>query len=91
MDEVECPYCGKDVEINHDDGTGYREEVTYDQECRYCEKTFIYTVQVSYDYEASKAPCLNGEEHDWRDQSGYPKEYFAGRQYCNTCDKKRKI
>ena len=30
---VECPYCGADVEINHDDGYGLEEDLIFKQEC----------------------------------------------------------
>ena len=28
MYDVECPYCGAEIEINHDDGYGYEEDET---------------------------------------------------------------
>jgi len=31
MSDVECPYCGADVEINHDDGYGYTEDCLHEQ------------------------------------------------------------
>jgi len=27
--DVECPYCGAEQEINHDDGQGYDEDVLH--------------------------------------------------------------
>lgn len=91
MDTVECPYCGKESEINHEDGYGYREDMTYNQECEHCEKTFIYTTSISYYYEADKAPCLNGGEHKWRHR--FPqylwteRPEFKNRVECDVCDK----
>lgn len=65
MSDVECPYCGKDQEINHDDGYGYEEGRTYEQQCADCEKYFAYTTSISFYYDATKADCLNGAEHRW--------------------------
>lgn len=66
MSDVECPYCGKGQEINHDDGAGYEEGCLHEQECSDCEKTFTFYTTISFDYEAYKADCLNGGEHKWR-------------------------
>ena len=38
--DVECPYCGAELEINHDDGYGYEEDGIYEQECRESEKAY---------------------------------------------------
>lgn len=64
MYDVECPYCGAEQDINHDDGYGYDESRTYEQQCDECEKNFAYTTTIHYHYEAEKADCLNGEPHN---------------------------
>ena len=61
--DVECPYCGKGQEICHDDGYGYEDGQTFEQECSDCDNTFAYTTATSFYYEANKCPCLNGEPH----------------------------
>jgi len=86
--DVECPYCGEDVEINHDDGYGYEEDRVFEQECSHCGKTFTYTTGIIYVYTAEKAPCLNGEPHSWQDTHGYPVGYQSNWHYCEWCDKK---
>jgi hypothetical protein len=86
MYEVECPYCGKDIEINHDDGYGYKEDEIHEQECEHCEKTFCYTTSISYYHEAFQAPCKNGEDHDLQDIHGFPKEFFVGKKRCSICN-----
>ena len=32
----------RNQDINHDDGYGYEEDVTHEQECSNCEKTFVF-------------------------------------------------
>jgi len=86
MTDVECPYCGEDVEINHDDGYGYEEGMVYTQECSHCDKTFTYTTGVIYVYRADKAPCQNGEPHSWKDVHGFPKGYQSNRRQCEWCE-----
>jgi hypothetical protein len=90
MSQVDCPYCGKEVEIDHDDGKGYEEGPTYTQECNFCEKTFVYTTSIHFSHHAEKAPCQNGEPHDWQPIIGYPVEYFIGRKRCSYCDEEVK-
>ena len=63
MNNIECPYCGKGQEICHDDGYGYEEGETYQQECS-CGKTFVFDASISIDHTAYTAPCLNGAPHD---------------------------
>lgn len=91
MKDVQCPYCGADIEINHDDGYGYEEDKYHFQECGQCEKTFRYTTSISFYYEADECPCQNGEEHDWQPIIGMPKELFGNRQRCSHCEEERKI
>ena len=87
-DDIQCPYCGKDQEINHDDGYGYGEDEIYEQECGYCEKNFVFTTFISYSYDANQAPCLNGSDHKYKATSTYPKKYT--RMQCVDCGIKRK-
>jgi len=86
MEDVECPYCEKWNEINHDDGYGYEEGETYEQTCDHCGKIFVYTTSIHFYYDAKKAPCKNGGEHDWKKIDGWPKEYFKNRRRCSCCD-----
>jgi uncharacterized Zn-finger protein len=85
-EDVECPYCGKFNEINHDDGYGYEENQTYEQECEFCGQTFVYTTSISFHYHAEQAPCKNGGEHDWQPIRGFPEEYFEYKKRCSYCD-----
>ena len=86
-EDVECPYCGKWQEINHDDDYGYTEDETFEQECWNCDKVFAYTTSVHFYYEAEKAPCMNGGKHNFKQILGEPKEEYIGRYRCEYCAK----
>jgi hypothetical protein len=83
--DTQCPYCEKDVEINHDDGQGYSEDETHTQECAHCGMTFTYTTAIIYYYEPAKAPCQNGEEHSLEQIKGCPSELFVAKMRCKWC------
>lgn len=87
-DDVQCPYCGADQEICHDDGAGYDEDRRHEQDCYECKKTFVFTTSISYYYEASKADCLNGAEHRLKMSHTYPRE--CSRMCCEDCDYERR-
>ena len=87
--DVECPYCGKEQNINHDDGYGYQDDEVHQQCCSYCDNTFVYTTYVRYIYTADKADCLNGGEHNWKPTVTYPKEFTKMR--CTVCDEDREL
>jgi len=86
MDDVDCPYCGKGQEICHDDGVGYDESKTHDQQCSDCDKYFAYTTSIIYHYEAEKAPCMNGEDHKWKPVWNPPPCWpdWVVCEYCDT-------
>ena len=77
--DVDCPYCGKGQDINHDDEYGYHEDEVFEQECSKCDKVFVYTTTISFYYEAEKAPC----------KVGCPEAAFIGKQFCAVCDEQR--
>lgn len=87
MKDCECPYCGAEQDINHDDGYGYEEDKTHQQECHSCEKTFTYITCISFSYDTYKADCLNGGEHKWKPTITFPKE--CTRMRCEDCDEER--
>lgn len=95
MDTVECPYCGEDAEICHDDGRHYYEDKRQSTECEHCEKSFMVSVSISYYFEGEKADCLNGAEHDWRKKwsqrniEQYPE--LGLEEECHYCDESRKL
>ena len=81
--DTECPYCGADIEINHDDGYGYSEDDLHQQKCGECGKTFTYNTTICFYYRAHKAECLNGGYHDYRKTNTIPAEF--ARMRCRTC------
>lgn len=82
--DVDCPYCGAGQEICHDDGQGYEEDVKHEQECSDCDKTFIFTTDISFSYDAERADCLNGDKHRWYRTNTYPRK--CARLQCSICD-----
>lgn len=77
------------MEINHDDGYGYAEDETHQQQCGHCEKTFTFTTAISYDYDVSKADCLNGAEHRFKPTCTFPKEF--SRLRCESCGEEKPL
>jgi len=82
---IYCPYCNQGQDIDHDDGAGYEEDKKDEQECISCSKIFVFSTAVSYDYEAYKAPCLNGGEHKWSKQYIFPR-HWPDAKICNDCE-----
>ena len=78
-----CPYCDKEIEINHENNYGFCETEIYQQECDFCGKTFVFTTQISYDHTTDKADCLNGGVHQLRKRVGNP--YYPNREVCFVC------
>lgn len=89
MKDATCPYCGAEVEINHDDGYGYEEDQIYEQECHECEKVFVYTTWITIHHDAKKADCLNGGEHDYNKTLTYPVRFAKMR--CSVCGDERPL
>lgn len=83
MRDVECPYCGEELKINRDDGSGDDEDSLHEMTCRKCEKNFVFTAATSVHYEAYKAACLNDGEHQYEKTQTYPPEF--ARLRCKTC------
>ena len=90
--DVECPYCGKGQEINHDDGRGYDENETHQQECGDCGKIFVFTTSISYYYEAAKADCLNDGKHTFEKVARYPVVIFGKVLVrCSQCQEEKDV
>jgi uncharacterized Zn-finger protein len=49
VDKVICPYCGKEIPIDQDDGMDFEGEKIYSY-CSYCEKEFEYNYTTSITY-----------------------------------------
>jgi len=88
--DVECPYCGEEQEIDHDDGYGYDEDTKYQQKCSGCGKNFAYKTSISIFHEAFAAPCIDGDaEHDWKETNTFPRCYRRLR--CSVCGEEKEI
>ncbi len=85
MTDISCPYCNAEQEICHDEGYGYEEDVTHEQECDQCERYFNFTTSVSYYYEAS---CRGDHEMSKWEPLGMPSVYLKARREClrENCD-----
>jgi len=87
MKDLECPYCGHEQDVCHDDGAGYEEDRAHEMECAKCEKNFVFFTQISFNYHARAADCLNGAKHnfpEWRSVwSGSPWQM----RRCRDCDR----
>lgn len=89
MDSVECPYCGSEEEINHDDGFSYDVNVTHQMQCSNCEKHFVFTTAICFTYYPEKADCLNDSKHDYQPTHTFPKAFTEMR--CTMCDDTRDL
>jgi len=85
--DINCPYCDAELDIDHDDGAGYQENVVHQQECSECDKMFVFTTSISFSYEPEKADCLNDGEHIWRRRHTIPREFT--KMVCSACDEER--
>ncbi|MCP5005353.1 MAG: hypothetical protein GY941_15670 [Planctomycetes bacterium] len=87
MYDINCPYCDHEHEICHDDGFGYKEGISHEDQCLNCEKYFTFSTSIVFYYEAFKADCLNGSGHTYKRSQTWPKKYT--RMECISCDKVR--
>lgn len=87
MFDIECPYCGKELDIDHDGGYGYAEDQIHRQECLHCEKYFVYTTQVSFNYNAKRAECLNDGNHKFEKINSFSLEF--SRYKCADCGEQK--
>lgn len=87
MQDLECPYCERWCEVNHDDGQGYEEDVKHQMECPHCGKNFVFTTYIIYSYTGYKAECLNGKQHNWKSTNTFPREF--SKMECTMCGKQR--
>ena len=65
-EKVECPYCGKDINVDIDDW--YDENEVYEWQCEKCGKYCMVCASASWSYYAEKLDCKNGlAEHKYGD------------------------
>lgn len=84
MNDVECPECGHEHDIKIDGWSDVQEDNIYDNTCPSCNKIYCYSFSVVRNYEAHKADCQNGSDHDWKPMKIYPLHWPDAR-YCRDC------
>ncbi len=89
MNDTYCPYCDTGIDIDHDDGQGYEEDIFHEQECLECKKTFTFCTSISFSYKASEADCLNGAPHRFSPSSTTLKLHT--KMWCLDCEEKRNL
>ena len=47
MNDIECPYCGHEQEVCHDDGHGYSEDIDHEDQCESCDMFFVFTRKIN--------------------------------------------
>lgn len=87
MSDMQCPYCGADQEVCHDNGAGYSEDTRHEHTCSACDKLFVFTTFISFSYTPHKADCLNDAPHELALSKSYPLRYSRIR--CKHCDYER--
>lgn len=92
-DEVTCPYCKEDFEVNTDDGAHYKDGESQEDTCPNCDKRLMIYSSCSWDREAQAADCLNTGKHPWSEWTtlwiGEKEEHlgqFYERRYCSDCN-----
>lgn len=87
MKDLNCPYCNAELEVCHDDGQGYEEDVNHQMQCDECGKNFVFQTSISFYYEPFKADCLNDKEHKFERTNTAPIEFSKMR--CEYCGEER--
>ena len=84
--EIICPYCKK--KFNLDQNKNYQDDVKYKTQCPKCGKWFVFQL---YDTDclATKAPCLNGGQHDYQLIKMLPEE--ESKMRCSICNQEREL
>lgn len=89
MKDVECPYCGHEIEVCHDDGFGYEEDTLHEYQCPKCEKYFVFTTSISIHHTSYPADCLNGAPHKYKKTITFPN--VCARLRCEDCGHEKPI
>jgi hypothetical protein len=87
MKDIKCPYCNHEQNIDHDDGYGFQENESYNQQCSKCDKYFVFTTSIHFSYEVWKADCLNECEHIYEPTFTFPIEFTEVE--CKMCGERR--
>jgi hypothetical protein len=85
--DIECPYCGHQQDVCHDDGFAYEEDKAHEEVCGGCDKNFVFFTTIMFSYDGRKADCLNDGEHKLTPSRTIPK--WATHMSCSDCDFER--
>lgn len=89
MSDLYCPYCDAGLEVCHDDGFGYEEDVVHEMCCKECNNNFVFQTHVTFTYFPDKADCLNGSDHnygEWRRLWTSDNGKLIESRRCKDCD-----
>ncbi len=89
MNELTCPYCG----CIHDTAEVLAMETPAGQSteftCASCKKRFMFIVEYVPSFDAWKADCLNGSEHELDTIPGHKEYSIPDVEYCGMCNYRR--
>lgn len=88
MPTITCPYCASTQELEVERNHGSQPDQTYDQECNACEKTYVFQVDVIFEFDTFRAPCMNGEPHNFEPTRTHP--VSMTKMVCEWCDARRR-
>ena len=89
MYDIECPYCGSELEVCNDDPSIYDESVAHEMECDICNKMFVFSTCIGFNFSPKKADCLNDDKHNFKPTVTVPAEFTKMR--CRTCGQEREL
>ena len=84
MSDFNCPYCDAELDVCHDDGLGYEEDVKHEMQCGVCDKNFVFETSIMFHYEPKKADCLNTGSHNLKPVKHFP-QYWPDWVRCEDC------
>lgn len=73
--KVSCPYCNKENKLETENFNNYDQGESIERECRNCGKIFLFSYELSFEFSAQKADCLNGAEHKFERTNAYPEAF----------------
>lgn len=85
--KLECPYCGKEIDLDFTDDWDYiYDEELFQKECPECGMVLNVRPHANIDFELEKCEC-QGENHVWKLIDAKPK--CCAKMYCVHCGEER--
>lgn len=93
MADVQCPYCGEELDVCHDEGQNYSEDGELNS-CDGCDKEIMIFTSVSYYYESGCKPkdhdlIIDFERINSEGLEKYRDSHYwieCKREFCNYCE-----